>query len=117
MNQEELHDLIIYQNRYFEILTEFFVNVTGCLPRDFSTVDDFSESVQLLGKELIGNPQKVEKSTNAFSDLEDKLKTLYVEEGANAFRSAKNLNSYKLNLGGSSRFQKTQLRLSILINT
>ena len=109
MNQEELHDLIIYQNRYFEILTEFFVNVTGCLPRDFSTVDDFSESVQLLGKELIGNPQKVEKSTNAFSDLEDKLKTLYVEEGANAFRSAKNLNSYKLNLGGSSRFQKTQL--------
>jgi len=109
MNQEELHDLIIYQDRYFEILTEFFINATGCLPRDFSTVDEFSESIQLLGKELIGNPQKQKNFINAFSNLEDKLIPLYADEGMKVFRWAKNLDACKLILGGSSRFLKTQL--------
>ena len=109
MSQEELHNLIIYQNRYFEILKEFFVNVTGCLPKDFATVDDFSESIQKMAKELQENTQRAEKSINAFSDLEDKLKELYSTEGGLAFKSAKNLDACKLNLGGSSRFLKTQL--------
>lgn len=109
MNQKEIHDLIIYQNRYFEILTEFFVNVTGKSPRNFSSVDNFSESIQSMGKDLAEESNRAEKAMYAFSDMEDKLKKLYEKEAANAFVAAKKLDACKLNLGGSSRFLKTQL--------
>lgn len=109
MNQEELHNLIIYQKRYFEILEEFFVTVTGCLPNEFASVDNFSESVNQLPEKLKANPKKAEQSMNAFSVLEDNLKSLYDAEAVNAFCSAKSLDACKLNLGGSSRFLKTHL--------
>ena len=109
MLQKEIHDLIIYQNRYFEILTEFFVNVTGSLPRDFSSVDDFSESVHRMGQTLAGNHHKAAKIMTAYSYLEDKLKELYIEEAGNAFASAKIIDACKLNLGGGSRFLGTHL--------
>lgn len=109
MSQEEIHDLIIYQKSYFDILTEFFVNVTGCLPRDFSSVDDFSDSLHRLAEELKLDSKRQSNALNAFSDLEDKLKSLYSAEAINVFRSAKNLDACKLNLGGSSRFLKTHL--------
>ena len=109
MSQKEIHDLIIYQNRYFEILTEFFVCVTGQLPRDFSSVDNFLDSVKLMGENLARNPRKADNSINAYSDLEANLKKLYAEEAANAFTSAKKIDACKLNLGGSSRFLKTHL--------
>lgn len=109
MNQEELHNLIIYQDRYFEILTEFFISVTGSLPQDFSSLDQFPESIQRMSKTLSENPQQAEKSISAFSNLEVNLKKLYSEEGGKAFSSAKNIDACKLNLGGSSRFLQTQL--------
>ncbi len=109
MSQEELHGLIIYQKKYFEILEEFFIAVTGCLPRDFSSLDDFSESVSLLPEKLKANPNKAAQSINAYSTLEDNLKSLYNAEATNAFLAAKNLDACKLNLGGSSRFLKTHL--------
>lgn len=109
MNQQELHDLIIYQDRYFDILTEFFLSVTGCLPRDFSRLDSFSESIQGMAATLRENPSKAEKSMVAFSTLEKELKKLYLEEGGKAFSAAKKLDACKLNLGGSSRFLQTQI--------
>ena len=109
MSQQELHDLIIYQDRYFEILTEFFLSVTGCLPRDFSPVDSFSESIQGMAITLKENPRRVESCVAAFSTLEKKLKKLYSEEGVKAFSASKKLDACKLNLGGSSRFLQTQL--------
>lgn len=109
MSQQELHDLIIYQDRYFEILTEFFLNVTGCQPRDFSALDSFSESIQRMAITLRENPSRAEKAMVAFSTLEKELKKLYSEEGGKAFSAAKKLDACKLNLGGSSRFLQTQL--------
>lgn len=109
MNHQELHDLIVYQDRYFEILTEFFLNVTGCLPRDFSALDNFSEAIQKMAITLRENPSRAEKSMVAFSNLEKELKKLYSEEGGKAFSAAKKLDACKLNLGGSSRFLQTQL--------
>lgn len=109
MSQQELHGLIIYQDRYFEILTEFFLSVTGCLPRDFSSLDSFSESIQKLAITLRANSSRSESSMVAFSILETKLKKLYLEEGSQAFCAAKKLDACKLNLGGSSRFLETQL--------
>ena len=109
MSQQELHDLIIYQDRYFEILTEFFLNVTGCLPRDFSQMDSFSEAIQRMAITLRENPSRAESAMVAFSTLEKKLKKLYSEEGGKVFSAAKKLDACKLNLGGSSRFFQTQL--------
>ncbi|KYL37298.1 MULTISPECIES: hypothetical protein [Pseudoalteromonas] len=109
MSQQELHDLIIYQDRYFEILTEFFLCVTGCLPRDFSPLESFSDSIQGIASVLRENPKRAEKSMMAFSSLEKNLKKLYSEEGGKAFSAAKKLDACKLNLGGSSRFLQTQL--------
>lgn len=109
MNQQELHELIIYQDRYFEILTEFFVNVTGSLPRDFSSLDNFSKSIQRMAGTFKESPAKAEKAMIAFSFLEKNLKKLYTEEGGKAYSAAKKLDGCKLNLGGSSRFLQTQL--------
>ncbi|MBV7436252.1 hypothetical protein [Aeromonas sp. sif2416] len=109
MSQQELHNLITYQDRYFEILTEFFLGVTGCLPRKFSPLESFSEYVQRMAIILTDDPIKAEKSIAAFSILEEKLKKLYSEEGGKAFSAAKKLDACKLNLGGSSRFLQTQL--------
>jgi hypothetical protein len=109
MSQQELHDIISFQDSYFEILTEFFVNVTGRLPRDFSPLDKFSESIHGMAITLRENPSKAEKSMMAFSTLEKDLKKLYSEEGGKAFSAAKKLDGCKLNLGGSSRFLQTQL--------
>lgn len=89
MVQKEIHDLMIYQNRYFEILTEFFVKVTGLLPKDFSSLDGFSESVHRMGQTLASNHQKLAKMQASYSDLEDNLIKLYKEEAINAFSSAK----------------------------
>ena len=74
MSQQHLHDLIIYQDRYFEILTEFFLNVTGCLPRDFSALNNFSESIQRMAFTLQENPSRAEKCMVEFSTLEKELK-------------------------------------------
>lgn len=109
MSQQELHDLIIYQDRYFEILTEFFLGVTDCLPRDFSPLESFSESIKRMASVLGESPKRAEKSMMAFSTLEKNLKKLYSEEGGKAFSAAKKLDACKLNLGGSSRFLQTQL--------
>ncbi|MGY3866766.1 hypothetical protein [Aeromonas bivalvium] len=109
MGQQQLHDLIIYQDRYFEILTEFFLNVTGCMPRDFSALNNFSESIQRMAVTLQENPSRAEKCMMGFSTLEKELKRLYSEEGAKAFSAAKSLDACKLNLGGGSRFLLTQL--------
>jgi len=109
VSQQELHDLIIYQDRYFEILTEFFLSVTGCLPRDFSPLDSFSESIQRMAVTLRENSGRAESAMVAFSTLETELKKLYSEEGGKAFSAAKKLDACKLNLGGSSRFLETQL--------
>jgi hypothetical protein len=109
VSQQELHDLIIYQDRYFEILTEFFLSVTGCLPREFSPLNRFSESIQGMAITLRENPSRAESAMVAFATLERELKKLYSEEGGKAFSAAKKLDACKLNLGGSSRFYETQL--------
>ena len=109
MIQQDLQELITYQDRYFEILTDFFLNVVGCLPRDFAAKDRFSESIQKMAVTLRENPSRAEESMMAYSTLDKELRTLYSEKGIKAFGAAKELDACKLNLGGSSRFLQTQL--------
>jgi hypothetical protein len=109
VNQEDLHTLIIYQNKYFEILGEFFISVTGETPRNFAPLDGFSNAVNRMPDQIRHNPKRQLDIQNAYATLERKLKRLYQSESTSAFRSVQKLNSCKLNLGGSSRFLRTQL--------
>ena len=118
VNTEFLHQLIIYQKSYFEIIHNFFAKFVGKNPDEFN---DF-ESLGLHLKEMYENNKN---NISYFShliqireDFLEKLVNLYTSESAQAFKAAQNLDVFKINLGGSSRFLKTQLnavRKSLLL--
>jgi hypothetical protein len=98
---------------------EFFIGATGKLPKDFCKMDRFPEAVREMGKKYRGKESKLQSSYNSYIKLEEKLKKLYGKESIDCFKSAKNINCCKVNLGGSSRFYETQLnatRKSILFS-
>lgn len=105
----EQNKLISYQQKYFEIVNEFFVEVTGKEARDFSDLDSFEQNISQMGEMYRYNVHRAERSMLAFSVLEDKLKSLYSAHGPDVFKIVKQLDCCKLNLGGSTRFLKTQL--------
>lgn len=119
MKESDIHIITIYQKEYFDILMEFFVGVTGKTPKDFCETDRFPETVREMGEIYKGNQSKLQHSYNSYAKLEEKLKKLYGKESIDCFKSAKNINCCKVNLGGSSRFYETQLnatRKSILFS-
>lgn len=98
---------------------EFFIGVTGKIPKDFCETNRFSEAVWEMGERYMGNESKLQKSYQPYVTLEEKLKKLYRKESIKCFNSAKNINCCKVNLGGSSRFDETELnatRKSILFS-
>ena len=109
MQDSELHTLLIYQARYFEILEEFFVDATGCSYDNFCHPSDFSQAVRTLGHSLRNNPSRTALSLSSFEVLANKLQKFYSEESPNCFKSAKSIKCCKINIGGSSRFLETQL--------
>lgn len=118
MNTELLHQLIIYQKSYFELIHNFFVKFVGKNPDDFK---DF-ESLGLYIKEIYENNKNnisyLSHLIQIREDFLEKLVNLYKTESAQAFKAAQNLDVFKINLGGSSRFLKTQLnavRKSLLL--
>ena len=119
MKESDIHTITIYQKEYFDILMEFFVGVTGKTPKVFCETDRFSEAVREMGERYRGNQSKLQNSYHSYTILEEKLKKLYGKESIDCFKSAKNINCCKVNLGGSSRFYETQLnatRKSILFS-
>ena len=98
---------------------EFFVGATGQTPKAFCKTDRFPEAVREMGERYKGNQSKLQASHNSYIKLEEKLGKLYGKESIDCFKSAKNINCCKVNLGGSSRFYETQLnatRKSILFS-
>lgn len=90
-------------------MADFFISVAGKPPSEFSSLEDFSVAVRRIPDEIRGNSKREAESLNAFSKLENNLRQFYSAESIDAYRSAKNLDVYKLNLGGSSRFLQTHL--------
>ena len=109
MNKEDFHTLMLYQNEYFDILSEFFISVTGKKPQNFSNLSDFNHNIKQLPEKLKYNAKRSREVNDAYPKLESKLKNLYNSAGLKAYRAAKNIDGCKLNLGGSSRFAYTQL--------
>lgn len=119
MEESDIHTITIYQKEYFDILMEFFIGVTGKTPKDFCETNKFPEAVREMHKSFKGNKSKLQKSYQSYVILEEKLKKLYGKKSIKCFKSAKNINCFKINLGGSSRFYETQLnatRKSILFS-
>jgi hypothetical protein len=119
MNSSDIHTISIYQKEYFDILMEFFIGVTDKTPAEFCKMDRFSEVIREMGERYKENETKLQNSYNSYVKLEEKLRNLYGKGGLDCFKSAKNINCCKVNLGGSSRFYETQLnatRKSILFS-
>lgn len=118
MNIELLHQLIIYQKKYFEILTNFFINFVGKNPEDFQNFELVGIHLKKMYEKNKNNISYFSHLTQIREDFLDDLVKLYASESAEAFKSAQNLDAFKINLGGSSRFLKTQLnavRKSLLL--
>lgn len=109
LESEQLHELLTYQRRYFEILEEFFLSITGKSAKEFASLDGFSEAARRIPAEMNGNVSRERTVKEAYPKFEKCLRELYSKEGGAAFKAAKNLKTCKLNIGGSSRFLGTQL--------
>lgn len=66
MEESDIHTITIYQKEYFDILMEFFIGVTGKIPKDFCETNKFPEAVQEMGKSYKGNEAKLQKSYQAY---------------------------------------------------
>lgn len=118
MHTEILHKLIIYQKSYFEILSEFFINFTGKTPDKFQEFEDVVNELKLMSECNKNNIKFFSNLASVREDFLSKLSNLYASDSAQVFQAAKDLDAFKINIGGSSRFLKTQLnavRKSLLI--
>ena len=119
VQESDLHTLLIYQRTYFEILEKFFTDVTGSSYDDFCLPSEFSVAIRKLGESLKNDPNRSSVSVKSFEALANELGKLYSQDSIECFKSAKNIECCKINLGGSSRFLETQLnavRKTILIS-
>ena len=119
VQESDLHLLLTYQRTYFDILEEFFTEVTGCSYDNFCLPSEFSTAIRKLGESLKTDAKRASASQKSFETLANDLGRLYSQESVECFKSAKNIKCCKINLGGSSRFLETQLnavRKTILVS-
>ena len=118
MNTDLLHKIIIYQKSYFEIINEFFIKFVGKEPRSFHDFKELSFYLKEMYERNKNNMAYFSKLNQIRLEFLEKLTKLYSTESPQVFKSAQDLNLFKINLGGSSRFLETQLnavRKSLLL--
>ncbi|WP_179995745.1 MULTISPECIES: hypothetical protein [unclassified Acinetobacter] len=118
MNTDLLHKIIIYQKSYFEIINEFFIKFVGKEPRNFHDFKELGFYLKEMYERNKNNMAYFSKLNQIRLEFLEKLTKLYSTESPQVFKSAQNLNLFKINLGGSSRFLETQLnavRKSLLL--
>lgn len=118
MDTELLHKMLIYQKEYFEIIHDFFIKFVGRDPNAFSDFDSLVFHLKDMYVKNKNNMTYLSNLNHIREDFFEKLAKLYVSESAQAFKAAQNLDVFKINLGGSTRFLKTQLnavRKSLLL--
>lgn len=92
-----------YQIELFQHVGEFFGRATGMAAADFSTIDGFADRLRREASII------VHRAEDAFRWADDELRAFYVRRGSEIFGLAQRLGGMKLVLGGSSRFQGSQL--------
>ncbi|MBS1728595.1 MAG: hypothetical protein JST51_17900 [Armatimonadetes bacterium] len=97
------------QREYFSILDEFFRSVTGKSAQDFSTVEDFGDT-------LLANVHALVSRLDCYSTFEDNLKQYHEKRSIELYDQAKRAFGRKLILGGGSRFLNSQLK-SVVVNS
>lgn len=99
MNINELYE---YQSTYLEILEELFNSLVG---KDAILFHSFEEVLQFSKN----NSKRFSEISNPYIDFFYKLTSLYSKNGTEVYKFAKELNTCKLVLGGSSRFYGSHL--------
>jgi len=118
MDTTYIENINKYQFEYFNILNDFFIGVTNQEAKKFCVPENFTFAAQNLGENLKNNKSQLDNANRSYETLEIRLKNLHTQEGVKCFNSAKKLNCFKVNLGGSSRVYESQLkaiRKSILL--
>lgn len=118
MDTDSLHKMIIYQKSYFEIIYDFFIKFVGKEPENFHNFDELACYLKEMYEKNKHNMVYFSKLNQIRLEFLEKLTQLYSVESHEVFKLAQDLDAFKINLGGSSRFLKTQLnavRKSLLL--
>ncbi len=99
MNINELYE---YQSTYLEIFEDFFNGLVG---KDAILFQSFDEVLQFSRK----NSDRLSNASNPYVDFFGKLTSLYSKNGTEVYKFAREFNTCKLVLGGSSRFYSRPL--------
>ncbi len=92
-----------YQIELFQHVGEFFGRATGMPATEFATIEGFGDRIRRDAHIL------AHRGEDAFGWADNELRAFYARRGAEIFALAKGLGGMKLVLGGSSRFQGSQL--------
>jgi hypothetical protein len=92
-----------YQVELFQMIGEFWGRATGMPPEEFSSIEDFGDTIRRRGRDF---QYRIE---DAFTFANTQLRTFYVQNGTKAYRLASRLAGTKLVLGGASNFGTSQL--------
>lgn len=95
--------LITYQRELFERLEEFFFRATGQTINEFATIDTFCIVIREQARKI------APRGEDAYRWAHEEFSKFYRQQGPEIFRLAKELGGFKLVLGGSGRFQESQL--------
>lgn len=92
-----------YQIELFQMIGEFWGRATGMLPEEFSSIEDFGETIHQRGRDLLYRME------DAFIFADTTLRPFYAQNGMRAYELASRLAGTKLVLGGASNFGTSQL--------
>jgi hypothetical protein len=95
--------LTVYQRELFARLEEFFHRATGQSVNEFATIDNFRIAVRKQAHTM------APRGEDAYRWAHEEFGKFYKRQGPEIFRLARGLSGFKLVLGGSSRFQESQL--------
>lgn len=91
-----------YQIELFETIGEFWGRAIGIPPEEFSTIEDFGETIRRRGRDF------QYRMDDAFTFAHTQLRTFYAQNGGKAYKLASRLAGTKLVLGGASNFGTSQ---------
>lgn len=101
---DPLNVLAGYTRELLGRLEEFFIRATGSRATEFATVASFDQTIRANAKKI------APRGESAFKWLDTEVRQYQATDGMRAFRAAKEVGGMRLVLGGSSRFQGSQLR-------
>lgn len=99
-----------YLEEYFAILEEFFKNLTGKTPANFSSFQELPLATREFFQSMLQNIGSSQKRLDTLKDLEKKLLIFYAKNGKKLDRVAQEITGFKLCHPGNSHIGLIQYR-------